>query len=87
MNKRIAVLILSFGSIIGYGYALGGLGGYLVGQGRPWVIAAGLAGGTVAAGAALAVWRKYLDELEREREERTAELNRYDNYDNFYRDS
>jgi hypothetical protein len=69
MFKRISVLLLSFGSIIGYGYALGGLGGYLFDRGRPLVIAAGLIGGTISAIAAIAVWRRYLEDIRRECEE------------------
>jgi hypothetical protein len=66
MNKllavlRISILCLSFGAMIGYGYALGGLGGYLFGRGKPLVIAAGLAGGTVSALLALKIWRIYLN--------------------------
>lgn len=63
------MLLLSFGSIIGYGYALGGLGGYLFDRGRPLVIAAGLIGGTISAIAAIAVWRRYLEDIRRECEE------------------
>jgi len=63
MNKRLIVLCLSFGAIIGYGYALGGLGGYLMGQGKPVIIAAGLIGGSACVVAALKLWRAYLDEL------------------------
>lgn len=66
MQKRLLVLFLSFGTIIAYGYALGGLGGYMFGEGRPMVIAAGLLGGTALAVAALKIWRIYLDDIERE---------------------
>lgn len=75
MRKRILVMILSFGAIIAFGYALGGLGSYLVGQKRPLVIAAGLVGGVASSFAAMRVWRSYLSDIaaedaEKEREER-----------------
>lgn len=60
------VLFLSFGTIIAFGYALGGLGGYIFDRGKPLVIAAGLGGGIVSALLALRVWRIYLDDLEKE---------------------
>lgn len=60
------VLFLSFGTIIAFGYALGGLGGYIFDRGKPLVIAAGLGGGIVLAILALKVWRVYLDDLEKE---------------------
>ena len=66
MNKRLAVLFLSFATIICYGYALGGLGSYAAGAPRPLPIAAGLSGGTVCAFLALKIWRLYLDEIEDE---------------------
>lgn len=70
MNKRLIVLCLSFGAIIGYGYALGGLGGYLMGKGKPLIIAAGLIGGTICVVVALKLWRVYLDELSEQEWER-----------------
>lgn len=63
------VLFLSFGTIIAFGYALGGLGGYMFDRGKPLVIAAGLGGGIVSALLALKVWRIYLDDMEREDKE------------------
>lgn len=72
MRKRLLVLFLSFGTIIAFGYALGGLGSYMFGEGRPLIIAAGLAGGAVSAFIALKVWRSYLDDIEKE--DREAEL-------------
>ena len=66
MNLRLVVLVLSIGSVVGYGYALGGLGGYLLGRGNPWYVAGGLVGGTVAALGALRLWKAYLRELEAE---------------------
>lgn len=63
MKKRILVLILSFGTIVAFGYSLGGLGGYLVGQGRPLVILGGLLIGILSAILAFHVWGKYLDEI------------------------
>jgi len=69
MCKRLLVLILSFGTIIAFGYALGGLGGYMFDQGKPLVIAAGLIGGVVSAILALKIWRTYLNDIDRENEE------------------
>jgi hypothetical protein len=66
MWKRLLVLFLSFGTIIAFGYALGGLGGYMFDRGKPLVIAAGLGGGILSALLALKVWRVYLDDLEKE---------------------
>ncbi len=66
MHKRLLVLFLSFGTIIAFGYALGGLGGYIFDQGKPMMIAAGLAGGIVSAFLALKIWKSYLDDIERE---------------------
>lgn len=69
MHKRLLVLFLSFGTIIAFGYALGGLGGYIFGQGKPLTIAAGLIGGIISALLALKIWKSYLDDLEREDKE------------------
>jgi hypothetical protein len=69
MYKRLLVLFLSFGTIIAFGYALGGLGGYMFDQGKPLVIAAGLIGGVVSAILALKIWRTYLNDIDRENEE------------------
>ena len=69
MCKRLLVLILSFRTIIAFGYALGGLGGYMFDQGKPLVIAAGLIGGVVSAILALKIWRTYLNDIDRENEE------------------
>ena len=57
---RITVLLLSLGAIVGYGYALAGLGGFLVGRGSIPYITRGLAGGTVSAAAALWIYSKNL---------------------------
>lgn len=72
MVTRILVLCLSFSTMICYGYALGGLGGYLFGRGKPLVIAAGLVGGTLCALMALRIWKRCLDEIAKD----TAELER-----------
>ena len=63
---RITVLCLSMSTMIGYGYALGGLGGYLFGKGRPMVIAMGFIGGTLCALVELRLWRIYLNDLSKE---------------------
>lgn len=66
MNKRLVVLILSFSTIICYGYALGGLGARIMGRGDLYVIPAGFIGGTLCAWLALRLWRQFLDELDEE---------------------
>ena len=58
---RFIVLLLSMGSVVLFGYALAGMGGYLLGRGRIDYIVTGLLGGFTAAIAALILWRKYLD--------------------------
>lgn len=67
MSKRLLVLILSFAAIICYGYAVGGIGAYAVGRASPRAVLGGLAGGTFCVWATLKLWRRYLDELEKER--------------------
>jgi hypothetical protein len=62
--KRIGTLLMSMAVIVFYGYALGGLGGYLFGQGRPFTIAWGLSGGSVLAYAALRLWQSYLRDVD-----------------------
>jgi len=66
MLKRLLVLFLSFGTIIAFGYALGGLGGYMFDKGKPLVIAAGLVGGLVSGSLAMIIWRTYLNDIDRE---------------------
>lgn len=66
MYKRLLVLFLSIGTIVAFGYALGGMGGYLYGKGRPLVVAAGLVCGCVSACAALRIWKTYLEDIARE---------------------
>ncbi|MDR1471112.1 MAG: hypothetical protein LBS75_01175 [Synergistaceae bacterium] len=62
--KRLLTLMASMGAITCYGYALGGVGGYLVGQGRPFAAAAGVVSGSVLALAAVLIWKGYLSDLE-----------------------
>ena len=66
---RQFVLVLSMGTIVLYGYALAGMGGYLLGRGRIDYILVGLLGGSFSAWAALFFWRKYLLGLDREENE------------------
>ncbi len=66
MNYRLAVLFLSIGTIVAYGYALGGLMGYLLGEGKPLVIAGGLVSGTFCALAAFKLWGIYLSQIDEE---------------------
>lgn len=61
---RITVLLLCMTTIVFYGYALAGLGGYFFGEGRPALIVLGLAAGTVSAAVALWLWHRYLLDTE-----------------------
>lgn len=63
---RFIVLILSMGTVVLYGYALAGLGGFFFGRGRPDYIIFGLCAGTFSAAAALILWRKFLLMIEEE---------------------
>ncbi len=65
---RQFVLLLSMGTIVLYGYALAGMGGYLLGRGRIDYVLIGLFGGSISAWAALFLWKKYLLTLDEERE-------------------
>ena len=60
---------MSFGTIIAFGYALGGLGSWAMGHPKPFAIAAGLIGGCFCAWLALRIWRVYLAGIEKEDEE------------------
>lgn len=66
MLKRLLVLFLSFGTIIAFGYALGGLGGYAFGRGKPLVIIVGLAAGILSGFLAMRIWKTYLDDIHAE---------------------
>lgn len=55
---RIIVMLLSITTLVLYGYALAGMGGYLMGRGRLDYIVLGLLGGTITAGLALWLWKK-----------------------------
>lgn len=61
--KRLGTLLCSIGTVVSYGYLIGGTGGYLMGRGRPLVAAAGLIGGTLLAWAAIKLWRSYLTDV------------------------
>lgn len=63
---RIIVLILSISTLVLYGHALAGLGGYFFGKGRPDLIITGLFLGTACAVSALLLWKKYLNRIEEE---------------------
>ncbi|MDR1915203.1 MAG: hypothetical protein LBQ58_01345 [Synergistaceae bacterium] len=63
--KRIMTLMASMGTILCYGYALGGVGGYLVGRGSPFIAAAGIISGSLLAFAAIRIWKSYLSDLEK----------------------
>ena len=62
--KRIATLLCSIGTIVGYGYLLAGTGGYLLGRGRPLVAVLGFLSGTALAFIAIKIWRSYLTDLD-----------------------
>lgn len=49
---------LSITTLVLYGYALAGMGGYLMGRGRLDYIALGLLGGSATAGLALWLWKR-----------------------------
>lgn len=68
MNKRPVVLILSFATLICYGYGIGGVGALLLGRPKPLVIAAGFLGGSFCLWLAFRLWRQFLDEVEKEAE-------------------
>lgn len=68
MNKRLIVLVLSFTTLICYGYALGGIGAYFMGKEKPLVIAGGLVGGTFCLWLAMKLWKQFLAEIEEESE-------------------
>ena len=57
---RHIVLLLSMATVVLFGYALAGFGGYLINRGRMDYIVFGLAGGFACAAAALALWKRYL---------------------------
>lgn len=57
---RHIVLFLSMGTVVLYGYALAGLGGYLLGRGRLDYIVFGLLLGSLSAAAAILLWKKFL---------------------------
>lgn len=72
MNKRLVVLILSFATLICYGYAIGGVGALFFGRSEPLVIAGGFAGGSFCLWLAFRLWRQFLDDVEKEAEARLA---------------
>ena len=63
---RFTVLILSIATLVFFGYALAGVGGYLFGRGRPDRVALGLAGGVACAAASLYLWRRFLCSIDEE---------------------
>lgn len=65
---RQIVLVLSMGTIVLYGYALAGMGGYLMGRGRADYIVLGLGMGSILAASAIFLWKKYLLTLDAEAE-------------------
>ena len=62
--KRIATLLCSIGTIVGYGYLLAGTGGYLLGRGRPLIAVLGFLSGTALAFVAIKIWRSYLVDID-----------------------
>jgi hypothetical protein len=63
---RLVVTFLSAGTLICYGYALAGLGGYLFGRGRMDFIVWGLLAGTASALTALYLFKKHPEAFFRE---------------------
>ena len=61
--KRLATLLCSIGTIVGYSYLIGGTGGYLLGRGRPFIAAAGFVAGSILAFVAIKIWRSYLQDV------------------------
>lgn len=72
MNKRLVVLVLSFATLVCYGYAIGGVGALFFGRSEPLVIAGGFVGGSVCLWLAFRLWRQFLDDVEKEAESRLA---------------
>lgn len=70
--KRIATLLCSMGTIVSYSYLIGGMGGYLMGRGRPFVALTGFVVGSLLAFIAIKIWRSYLEDVN--------ELNETDHY-------
>lgn len=62
--KRIITLLCSMGTIVCYGYLIGGVGGYLFGKGRPLIALLGFLSGTILAGIALKIWKSYLNDVD-----------------------
>ena len=62
--KRLTCLLCSIGTIGGYSYLIGGVGGYLFGHGRPFVALAGFIVGTTLAFVAIQSWRSYLKDVD-----------------------
>lgn len=58
---RLIVTFLSIGTIFAYGYALAGLGGFLIGRGSVSYIVWGILCGTAFGGSALWLWHRNLD--------------------------
>ncbi len=63
---RLLILLLSMGSVVFYGYALAGMGGFLIGRGRLDYVLFGLFLGTASAIASLLLWRRWLLQMETE---------------------
>lgn len=53
-------LVCSVTAMACLGQAIAGMGGYLVGQGRPMYVLLGLFGGAAFSCAAIAVWKSYI---------------------------
>ncbi|MDR1581291.1 MAG: hypothetical protein LBS35_13125 [Synergistaceae bacterium] len=61
--KRIITLICSMMVMVCLGRAIAGMGGYLVGRGRPMYVLLGLCGAAAFSYAAVAVWKNYLEDV------------------------
>ena len=60
---RPIVTLLCVATIVGYGYAVAGMGGYLLGHGNLTYIVAGLLGGTACGVLALYLFKKHPEEF------------------------
>lgn len=58
-TMRTLVTGLSIATLIAYGYAIAGIGGFLLGKGRIDFITWGLTCGSICAALALYIWKKY----------------------------
>ena len=61
--KRITTMLCSVAVLFFLGHAVGGMGGYLAGRGRPYVILWGLSGAVVFTCLSFIIWKSYLRDI------------------------